>query len=157
MPFLLSLVRVQLHKQNDTHLILFLTKEGGEEKPSKRVLSSFNLVPHGRPNTNVPLERSYSFPGLASGYSSLKEDIDKKGPSSVRSVPPTRHSQAMPRPFIFETPKRRFDSSSLQEVNQNQANNSKCPFFYLLYSCSYTNKTVAVSGILFKGVIKKLI
>ena len=151
MPFLLSLVRVQLHKQNDTHLILFLTKEGGEEKPSKRVLSSFNMVPHGRPNANVSLERSHSFPGWAYGYSSVEEDIDKTGPSSVRSVPLTRHSPhlvldfgsdaAIRRPFIFEIPKSRSDSSSLQEVNQNQANNGKCPFFYLLYACSYTTQT----------------
>ena len=134
------------------HLILFLTKEGGEEKPSKRVLSIFNMLPHWRPNANVPLERSYSFPRWTCGYSSDEEDIDKKGPSSVRSVPLTRHSPhlvldvgsdaaiARLRPFIFEIPKSRSDSSSLQEVNQNQANNSKCPFFYLLYACSYTNK-----------------
>lgn len=135
------------------HLILFLTKEGGEEKPSKRVLSSFNMLPHRRPNANVPLERSNSFPGWTYGYSSDEEDIDKKGPSSVRSAPLKRHSPHLvldvgsdavtaegSRPIIFEIPKSRSDSSTLQEVNQSQAYNSRCSFFYLLYACRYTIK-----------------
>nr|POE88867.1 hypothetical protein CFP56_37402 [Quercus suber] len=104
--------------------------DGGEEKPSKRVLSSFNMLPHRRPNANVSLERSHSFPGLIYGYFSDEEDIDKKGPSSVRSAPLTRHSPhlvldvgsdaatARLRPFIFEMPKSRNVSSTLQEVNQ---------------------------------------
>ena len=98
------------------------------------------MLPHRRPNANVSLERSKSCPGLIYGY------------FSVRSFPLTRHSHDLVldvgsdaataglRPFRFEIPKSCSDSSTLQEVNQNQAYNSKCSFFYLLYACSYTNK-----------------
>ncbi|XP_050262517.1 uncharacterized protein LOC126706966 isoform X5 [Quercus robur] len=122
-------VHAAQENQNQTY------EKGGEEKPSKRVLSSFNMLPHRRPNANVSLERSKSCPGLIYGYFSDEEDIDKNGPSSVRSFPLTRHSHHLVldvgsdaataglRPFRFEIPKSYSASSTLQEVNQSQAYN----------------------------------
>ncbi|XP_050262516.1 ankyrin repeat-containing protein ITN1-like isoform X4 [Quercus robur] len=124
-------VHAAQENQNQTY------EKGGEEKPSKRVLSSFNMLPHRRPNANVSLERSKSCPGLIYGYFSDEEDIDKNGPSSVRSFPLTRHSHHLVldvgsdaataglRPFRFEIPKSYSASSTLQEVNQSQAYNMK--------------------------------